>query len=123
MASRKGIPNKPKQALLNHLQKKFGEEWNPVVEMAEHAVELSKAAVISRKREDRESAIAALDKVAVYVTPKLKQMDVDLSSSDGSMSPPKGIRLVPVSAAYLDRQMAHSASEELTEASEGESDE
>ena len=123
MASRKGIPNKPKQALLNHLQRKFGDEWNPVIDMAEHAVELSKAAVVSRKKEDREAAIAALDKVAVYVTPKLKQMEVDMTSSDGSMSPPKGIRLVPVSAAYLDRQMAQSGSQELTEASEGETDE
>ena len=114
MARPKGSVNKPKLALMKRLEEKFGPEWNPVIDMAEHAFALSDAARVSRKREDRESAIAALDKVAVYVTPKLKQQEVDLTSSDGSMSPPKGIRLIPVSAAYLKAQMAEDDAEEPT---------
>jgi len=80
--SRKGIPNKNKQALLARLAERFP-EWNPVIEMAAVAVAMgdSLKPYETAKIEDLRALIDANDKVAQYLTPKLKA--VELSGADG----------------------------------------
>ena len=92
----KGTVNKPRERLLRALQEKFGDEFDPVVLMAEQALALHTDALTSGDRQDRESAVSALDKVSKYLVPQLKATEVDVSSSDGSMSPVRQIRLVAV---------------------------
>jgi hypothetical protein len=78
------------------LKERFGEDFDPLALMAEQALALHEAAQESGDRQDRDSAINALEKVTKYVRPTLKQTEVDVSSSDGSMSPPAKVRLVAV---------------------------
>ena len=102
----KGTPNKPKRALLVRLTEMYGEEFNPILQMAGNAVNVqmmtneavadykekapadigkyeedeikkaaSKVVVLSRESND------LWDKIAQYVTPKLKAIEMDSSVS------------------------------------------
>jgi hypothetical protein len=84
MASRAGSPNKNKAFLLKTLQKMYGDDFNPVIKMAENAVILQAMADADSDPQTRKSALEGWDKVANYVEPKLKA--VDHTSSDGSMA-------------------------------------
>lgn len=83
--SRKGIPNKDKQGLKRLLMQKYGSEFNPIMKMAELAWTLHKklqaqgdeAEVI-----DIKSGVDAWDKVAQYVEPKLKAMDLSVGEGE-----------------------------------------
>ena len=93
MTSRKGIPNKNKRFLLSRLQDMYGEDFHPIMRMAEQAARLHE---IARNGEtsDIKASIDAWDKVAAYTEPKLKASEIDLTTSDGSMSPTV-IELIP----------------------------
>ena len=72
MGSRAGSPNKNKIFLLNRLKSMFGDDFDPILRMAEQATELHR---VSREQRDvalLKASIDAWDKVAVYVEPKLK---------------------------------------------------
>jgi hypothetical protein len=75
--SRKGRPNKNKKVLLTYLEAKFGADFSPVAEMCEAALRLAKKA-----RDNPTDAVAqldcvaAFDRIAKYVTPQLKAVDV-----------------------------------------------
>mgnify|MGYP006394611153 FL=1 len=102
----KGTPNKPKRALLVRLTEMYGEEFNPILQMAGNAVNVqmmtneavadyrvksnadegkydedeikkaaSKVVVLSRESND------LWDKIAQYVTPKLKAIEMDSTVS------------------------------------------
>ena len=76
MASRAGSPNKSKKALLLMLQERYP-GYQPVLEMADAAHNISRLAKASNDDSDLwAQASAAHDKVAQYVTPKLKAMEV-----------------------------------------------
>lgn len=87
MPSRAGSPNKNKQALIALLQEKYP-GYQPVMDMAEAAIELSKTAREAKSANDPEAASlwrdasAAHDRVAAYVTPKLKAVEVSTDQNN-----------------------------------------
>jgi len=93
MPSRKGSLNRNKTFLLNRLQDMYGEDFHPIMKMAEQAVRLHERAV-DGDCQDIKASLDAWDKVAAYTEPKLKATEVDLTSSDGTMSPTV-IELIP----------------------------
>lgn len=76
MPSRKGSPNKNKQFLLKRLQDMYGEEFHPIMRMAENAVKLQDIADEENDPIHYKSALDGWEKVAQYVEPKLKAIDV-----------------------------------------------
>jgi len=97
MPSRAGSTNKSKQALIAALRARYGEGFDPVMKMADHATKLSEIANELEDPNDIKMALDGWDKVAVYVTPKLKAVEVsgevdnklivriiDLTGSDGN---------------------------------------
>ena len=93
MNSRKGIPNRNKRFLLNRLQDMYGDDFHPIMRMAEQAVRLHDRAE-DGDTADIKASIDAWDKIAAYTEPKLKATEIDLTTSDGSMSPTV-IELIP----------------------------
>lgn len=76
MPSRAGSPNRNKAFLLKKLQDMYGEDFNPVIKMAENAVKLQEIADASADdANDRKAALDGWDKVANYVEPKLKAVE------------------------------------------------
>ena len=94
MARPQGSMNKNKRGLLAQLKRQYGDDFNPIMKMAEHAVTLHEVAVQSKTRDDIKASLDAWGKVAEYTEPKLKALEVDLTSSDGTMSPTV-IELIP----------------------------
>ena len=76
MPSRKGSPNKNKAFLLNKLQEMYGDDFNPVLRMAENAVELQKLADIDSDATTRKAALDGWDKDDNNIEPKLKAVEV-----------------------------------------------
>ena len=103
MARPTGTANKPKRMLVARLREVYGKDFNPIMKMAENATNLQKVAdlAVSRLSEvaDKTSssdeddikivaaalrgvsttandAISAWDRIAVYVQPKLKQVEL-----------------------------------------------
>lgn len=72
----KGSPNKNKRELKARLKQLLGEDFDPVVRMAEMAVALHENATSTRDPSDQKSALDGWDKVAQYVEPKLKAIEV-----------------------------------------------
>lgn len=91
--SRRGIPNRNKKFLLTRLQDMYGDDFHPIMRMAEQAVRLHGIAETG-ETSDIKASIDAWDKIAAYTEPKLKATEVDLTTSDGSMSPTV-IELIP----------------------------
>tara|TARA_R110000764_G_scaffold17080_3_gene47024 strand:+ start:416 stop:733 length:318 start_codon:yes stop_codon:yes gene_type:complete len=76
--------NKNKAYLLKRLQDMYGADFNPVIKVAENAVALQLAADKEPdKTEVRVAAVNAWDKVAQYVEPKLKAMEISTLDADG----------------------------------------
>jgi len=69
-----GAPNKNKERLLNTLRKEYGADFEPVMEMARHAVAINKE--VETGAETHKNAIDAWDKIAKYTTPQLKAVEV-----------------------------------------------
>lgn len=93
MASRAGSPNKNKQFLLKRLQDMFGEDFDPVISAAQNAIRMQEIASDASDPIDefnqRKECVNAWDKIAQYVTPKLKS--VELSGNEGE---PLSIQIV-----------------------------
>jgi len=77
MASRAGSPNKNKAFLLNRLKDMFGDDFDPIIRMAQQATELHRVAGERGDIPSLKASIDAWDKVAVYVEPKLKATSYD----------------------------------------------
>ena len=76
MPSREGSPNKNKQFLLNRLQDMYGDDFDPVMKMAENAHKMQQLVDMAEdKFTARKNCVDAWDKIAVYVTPKLKAVE------------------------------------------------
>lgn len=72
----KGVPNKRKGTLLARLKQMYGDDFHPIMRMAENAVALQKIAEEERDATALKSAVDAWDKVANYTEPKLKAVEV-----------------------------------------------
>jgi len=88
MPSRKGSPNKNKTFLLNRLQDMYGEDFHPILRMAENAAKLQDILDIVPKEElgiliqGMKASIDAWDKIAQYTEPKLKAIEVSGGTDD-----------------------------------------
>jgi hypothetical protein len=79
--SRLGSPNKNKKFLLARLQDMYGEQFHPIMKMAEAA---SKLDCIAEQEGDVAALTAALNgwgKIAEYTEPKLKAVEVRADDS------------------------------------------
>ena len=78
MASREGSPNKNKQFLLNRLKDMYGEDFDPIINACDNAIKMSELA--NKGGDDeftmRKECVSAWDKIAQYVTPKLKAVEM-----------------------------------------------
>ena len=75
MPSSLGSPNKNKNFLLNRLQDMYGNDFHPIMKMAENAVRLHDIASRNDTIDDLKRSIDAWDRIAKYTEPKLKVMD------------------------------------------------
>ena len=79
MPSRAGSANKNKAFLLKRLQDMYGEQFHPIMRMAEQAVELHEMAAHAEgadRAASLKASIDAWDKIAQYTEPKLKAVEV-----------------------------------------------
>ena len=81
MPSRAGSPNKNKAFLLNRLQDMYGDEFHPIMRMAEQAVKLHEKAESTEEPLDLKASIDAWDKIAAYTEPKLKASEISLEAN------------------------------------------
>jgi len=73
VASRKGIPNRPKRRLLQILEEKYP-GWHPVAQLADIANDIEN---------DLKTRMDAAKEVAQYVTPKLKAIEIQDNTATG----------------------------------------
>lgn len=74
--SRIGIPNKNKKFLLARLQDMYGEQFHPILRMAEAAAKLDYIAEREGDVTALNAAVNAWGKVAEYTEPKLKAVEI-----------------------------------------------
>ena len=75
MPSRLGSPNRNKKFLLNRLQDMYGQDFHPIMKMAENAIRLHEIASRNDTIDDLKRSIDAWAKIAKYIEPKLKAVD------------------------------------------------
>ena len=75
MPSRLGSPNRNKKFLLNRLQDMYGQDFHPIMKMAENAIRLHEIASRNDTIDDLKRSIDAWDRIAKYTEPKLKTVD------------------------------------------------
>tara|TARA_E500000178_G_scaffold180820_1_gene179543 strand:+ start:398 stop:730 length:333 start_codon:yes stop_codon:yes gene_type:complete len=75
MPSRLGSPNKNKKFLLNRLQDVYGQDFHPIITMAENAVKLHDTASKNDNINDLKRSIIAWDRIAKCTEPKRKVVD------------------------------------------------
>lgn len=84
--SRKGCPNRNKQFLLNRLKAMYGEDFNPILKMVQQAQRLHELSEVNQDAASIKASLEAWDRVASYVEPKLKPIDID-SQVSNSVTP------------------------------------
>jgi hypothetical protein len=87
-----GTPNKPRAAMMSLLQKRWGDDFHPVLKMAEAAVEMHRIAMSTKDMEDLKDAVSAWAAIAKYIVPQIKAVEVDVTS--GGKDLPRIIELV-----------------------------
>ena len=90
MARPTGSKNKNTQFLLNRLQEMYGADFNPILKMAENATRLQKqvdkqldeSLIYETEKGGKDSTIRLANdewaKIAPYVSPKLKSVEMEL---------------------------------------------
>ena len=96
MAHPQGTVGRLRQAQMKALENRLGPTFQPIAEMAEHAMKLLQAADDEADHGLRVDGINALEKVCKYIMPQVKAMEIDVTNSDGSLTAPNEVRLVPV---------------------------
>ena len=76
MPSRLGSPNKQKAFLLSRLKAMYGEDFDPIMKMAEKAHAIDQIALESGEMEDHKAALSAFAAIAEYTTPKLRSVEI-----------------------------------------------
>jgi hypothetical protein len=89
MGSRLGSPNKNKNFLLNRLKDMYGDDFHPIMRMAESAVQLQAIADDEQDVQAYKAALDGWDKIANYTEPKLKSVEV--TGKDGEDLIPNNI--------------------------------
>jgi len=79
--SRIGIPNKNKKFLLARLQDMYGEQFHPIMKMAEAASKLDYIAEEEGDVAALTASVNAWGKVAEYTEPKLKAVEIRADAS------------------------------------------
>jgi len=69
-------PGRNKKFLMSRLQDMYGEDFHPIMRMAENAVKLQKAAQREDDPASLKAAIDGWDRIAKYVEPQLKAVDI-----------------------------------------------
>ena len=72
----KGTVAKNHQFLLNRLQDMYGKDWNPILKAAEMATRMHMVAEQSDEMADMKASVDAWTKVAEFVTPRLKAVEI-----------------------------------------------
>jgi len=93
--SRKGIPNKNRDFLINRLKDMYGKDFDPVIKAAGNAKamqdiaesEESKALEPKDRVEMHNKTNQAWDRVAQYTQPKLKAVEVDMTVKGDKENP------------------------------------
>ena len=80
MPSRAGSPNRNKAFLMDRLKDMFGDDFHPIMRMAENAVTLHDQARGTMDTADLKLSIDAWDRIAQYTEPKLKASEVNLNA-------------------------------------------
>ena len=80
MPSRAGSPNRNKAFLMDRLKDMYGEDFHPIMRMAENAVTLHDQARGTMDTADLKLSIDAWDRIAQYTEPKLKASEVNLNA-------------------------------------------
>ena len=70
-----GSPNEKKQFLLNRLQDMYGQDFHPIMKMADNAVRLHDIASKNDNIDDLKRFNDAWDRIAKYTEPKLEAVD------------------------------------------------
>ena len=73
---KKGVPNKPKQELLERIRKELGEEFDPVFAMADMGKREYDRVKAEDPEADKEFALSCFREVSQYVHAKRKAMEV-----------------------------------------------
>lgn len=84
MASRKGVPNKNRDFLMNRLQEMYGDDFDPIMKMAANAKKMEDLAqepeTLALEPKDKiemyNKTNQAWDRVAQYTQPKLKAIEL-----------------------------------------------
>jgi hypothetical protein len=63
----------------------YGDDFHPIIRMAENAVTLHEQARETRDNNDLKASIDAWDKIAAYTEPKLKASEVNLNAKVEAM--------------------------------------
>ena len=74
---------KNKKFLLKRLQDMYGDQFHPIIRMAERANQLDEIATTEPDAITLKASIDAWDKIANYTEPKLKAIDVSSSDDQG----------------------------------------
>ena len=81
MARPLGSQGKNKAFLMDRLKAMYGDEFHPIMRMAENAVTLHDQARGTLDAADLKASIDAWDKIAQYTEPKLKASEVNLNAT------------------------------------------
>ena len=76
MARTKGAVGKNKAFLMSRLQDMYGEQFDPVMKMAQQAVKLDELAESDPSVSNQKESIQAWGKIAEFVSPKLKAVEM-----------------------------------------------
>lgn len=93
--SRKGIPNKNRDFLLNKLKEMYGKDFDPIIKAAENAKAMQDIATSTESSmlepkdriEMHGKTNQAWDRVAQYTQPKLKAVEVDMTVGGDKENP------------------------------------
>ena len=80
MARPLGASNRNKAFLLDRLKDMYGDDFHPIMRMAENAVTLHDQARGTMDTSDLKLSIDAWDRIAQYTEPKLKASEVNLNA-------------------------------------------
>lgn len=98
MSRQAGTPNKNKPFLLNRLKDMYGDDFHPIMKMAENAVKLHEIAATTQESADIKAAIDGWDKIATYTEPKLKAVEVTGADGDAIELKHSIFEFIPVGA-------------------------
>jgi hypothetical protein len=72
----KGTTNRNEKFLTDKLRKMYGKDFDPIMRAAEMAVEIHSVALETKEMADMVQAVNCWDKIAQYIQPKLKAIEI-----------------------------------------------